>query len=252
MTTQSDMALMAAGSYWDIRREDDLNTPIDESNRSPLPEGWLVVPRYDISESGFNTDSGFSARVYQNVASGEIVISFAGTEFDTESAGLIADFVNGNIPLALGRYGEQALAAAELYQRVKADPTLSDNISFTGHSLGGGLASIMAVWFNRPAYVFAPAPFQASADSNQPTSTVVAYAMQTVMQIVRSSLNNVDPSFANYNPVTDFSSREANVQAWTIKGELLEANLGVFNWIEGVKKLLHGDGCNDTTWRLAA
>lgn len=33
------------------------------------------------------------------------------------------------------------------------------DISFTGHSLGGGLASLMSVWFDRPSIVFAPAPF---------------------------------------------------------------------------------------------
>lgn len=240
MTIQSGMALMAAGSYWDIRSDDRPNTPRDESNRAPLPEGWRVVDRFNTPGSGPNATTGFSARVYENIATREIVISFAGTEFSFDSiagiswpsAGLLADFFRGNIPLALGRFEEQAMQAAELYQRVKADPALSDNITFTGHSLGGGLASVMAVWFDRPAYVFAAAPFQASADANQPTNTVVAYALQSVMQIVRSRLDNVDPSFASYNPATDFASRETNVQAWAIQGELLEANLGMFNWIE--------------------
>ena len=238
MSIQSDMALMAAGSYWDVRGTDQ--TALTESNRAPLPEGWVVVPGYEPSESGANAGSGFSARVYQNIASREIVISFAGTEFSFDSiagipwpsAGLLTDFFTGNIPLALGKFEEQAMQAAALYQRVKADPALSDNITFTGHSLGGGLASVMAVWFDQPAYVFAAAPFQASADASQTTSTVVAYALQSVMQIVRSRLDNVDPSFASYNPATDFASRETNVQAWAIQGELLEANLGMFNWIE--------------------
>lgn len=39
MTIQSDMALLAAGSYWDIRKEDD-----EFNNDAPLPEGWVVVP----------------------------------------------------------------------------------------------------------------------------------------------------------------------------------------------------------------
>lgn len=103
MTIQSDMALLAAGSYWDIR-----NSGPRFDNDAPLPEGWVVVPRYDTSESGANAGSGFSARVYQYTATGQIVISYAGTEFDMGSMGLIADFVNGNIPLAVGRYGELA------------------------------------------------------------------------------------------------------------------------------------------------
>src|SRR4051812_42538721 len=36
-------------------------------------------------------------------------------------------------------------------------------IQLTGHSLGGGLAEVMAEFFNLPAYVFAPAPFGLAA-----------------------------------------------------------------------------------------
>ena len=115
MTIQSDMALMAAGSYWDVRG--NTTTPLLKSNRAPLPEGWKVLTYYDPSDSGPNAVTGFSARVYQNISTGAIVISYAGTEFsfskylgiDVPSPGLAADFVSGNIPLAVGRYAEQAL-----------------------------------------------------------------------------------------------------------------------------------------------
>ena len=142
MTIQSDMALMAAGSYWDVRVANEFN--INLSNRAPTPAGWRVLTAYDVSDSGPNANTGFSGRVYENIATGGIVISFGGTEFDTSSYGLAADFLSGNVPLALGTASAQALAAAKLYQRVKADPNLSDSISFTGHSLGGGIASVLA------------------------------------------------------------------------------------------------------------
>ena len=150
MTVQSDMALLAAGSYWDVR----IPNPRDNSdNRAPTPAGWEVLTKFDEKDSGPAAVTGFSARVYQNISTGAIVISYAGTEFsfskylgiDVPSPGLAADFVSGNIPLAVGRYAEQALLAAQLYQRVKADPAISaysNTISFTGHSLGGGLASM--------------------------------------------------------------------------------------------------------------
>lgn len=237
MTIQSDMALLAAGSYWDIRKEDD-----EFNNDAPLPEGWRVVDRFNTPGSGPNATTGFSARVYENIATRQIVISYAGTEFDTSSFGLAADFLSGNIPLAFGVYGAQALAAAKLYQEVKADPELSDNISFTGHSLGGGLASLMAVWFDRQAYVFAPAPFQASADFTQNTLLAVSQpALYQVKGLLIQQGIALDPALASYNPATDFASREANVQAWAIKGELLEANLGMFNWIEGNSTPLFND-----------
>lgn len=136
MTIQSEMALMAAGSYWDIRQ--DRSTPTrDESNRAPTPANYKVLTQYDDpgSGAGFGVGgSGFSARVYQKIATGEVVISYGGTEFNSSSLGLYADFLSGNIPLAVGTAGTQALKAAKLYQRVKAEPTLSDNITFTGHS----------------------------------------------------------------------------------------------------------------------
>jgi len=124
MTIHSDMALMEAGSYWDIRSDDRPNTPRDESNRAPLPEGWRVVDRFNTPGSGPNATTGFSARVYENIATREIVTSFAGTEFSFDSIagipwpsdGLLADFFTGNIPLALGKFEEQAMQAAELYR----------------------------------------------------------------------------------------------------------------------------------------
>jgi hypothetical protein len=71
MTIQSDMALLAAGSYWDIRGTDQ--SPLTESNRAPTPSGWKVLTQYDMRDSGQNAVTGFSARVYQNIGSGEIV-----------------------------------------------------------------------------------------------------------------------------------------------------------------------------------
>lgn len=159
MTQASDYALLAAGSY------DDIRTLL--LNRAPIPPDWTELTAYAVNGSGANatyTSSGFSAKVYQGPG-GEIVISYAGTEFNPGSSGMTMDFVAGNLPLAAGFFSPQALAAAELYQRVKAD--LGNNITFTGHSLGGGLAAMMGVYFDRPAKVFAPAPFRSSVDVDQ-------------------------------------------------------------------------------------
>jgi Lipase (class 3) len=165
MTRESELALLAAGSYWDIRGGRAFAVGIrDTDNRAPIPEGWKLLPEF-ISHSGTNatySGNGFSARAYLNNNTGEIVISYAGTEFGATLLGMAADFLSGNIPLAVGHYNEQAFLAAKFYQNIKAQ--YGSNITFTGHSLGGGLASVMAVWFNRPAYVYASVPFQRSAD----------------------------------------------------------------------------------------
>ena len=236
------MALMAAGSYWDIRDANAADP--NKSNRAPLPQGWQVLTQYDTSGSGPNANllSGFSARVYKGPG-GQIVISYAGTEIGSSALGTAADFLSGNIPLAAGSASSQALAAAQLYQQVKAEQ--SGNITFTGHSLGGGLASVMAVWFNRPAYVFAPAPFQNSADATQATTLPDILSLNRALPNVRFQLGSMaDLALLNYNPATDFASREANVKAYAVKGELLEALLGGLNWIEGSSTPLYNNPVN--------
>lgn len=53
MTIQSDMSLLAAGSYWDIRKP---GAKFD--NRAPIPEGWRVLTQYDTSDSGIYAVTG--------------------------------------------------------------------------------------------------------------------------------------------------------------------------------------------------
>jgi hypothetical protein len=68
MTTPQDYALLAAGSYWDIRTQKNDQDP-EKSNRAPIPKGWKVL-NYEIKGSGANASehNGFSARAYQNTS----------------------------------------------------------------------------------------------------------------------------------------------------------------------------------------
>jgi hypothetical protein len=232
-----DHALLAAGSYGDVRSGiyDAVNQD-DTSNDAPLPAGWteLLAFRVDGSSGGISSllTSGFSARVYRNAGTGEVVISYGGTKGDI-SWGTVADYVSGNIPLAMGNAAQQAALAAELYQKVKALHG-GDTISFTGHSLGGGLAALMAVYFDRRAHVFAPAPFQASADATQQgLQQLVFGALSATKRYLSLRMGTVDAALASYDPARDFAARESNVTSWTVNGEVLEANLGMFNWIAG-------------------
>ena len=106
-------------------------------------------------------------RRFPKLGTGEIVISYRGTDGADGFAGF--DGV-ANAALYLGNASSQGQQAAKVYAEVLktygADAQGS-NISFTGHSLGGGLASIMGVWFNHPAIVFDPAPFAATAQSQE-------------------------------------------------------------------------------------
>lgn len=234
ITREAEMVLLAAGSYWDIRRfPDNDQEERDTSNQAPIPEGWSIVS-FDESGSGKEvsswSSSGFSARAYQK--GNEIVISYSGTETGENggfNSGSRSDFAHGNIPLAVGMYAEQAYQAALFYEKIKENCP-GKQITFTGHSLGGGLAGLMGVWFDKPAYVFAPAPFELSAKSHiLLKNLLMEYLLDqerpipTVLDAVRKKLgNSADEAFKSYNPDEHFLSREKNVQAWAIKGEALE------------------------------
>jgi Ca2+-binding RTX toxin-like protein/pimeloyl-ACP methyl ester carboxylesterase len=233
MNPEAAYALLAADAYRDARKS--------ENNYAPVPPGWTELKDYAISGSGDSAQlpgSGFSARVYRGPGN-EIVISYAGTQFGGSGAGQAGDWLAGNAPLAFGLYAQQAVTAAELYQRVRAE--LGSNITFTGHSLGGGLAAMMAVYFDRPAKVFAPAPFGASVDSTQylraPIGPLPGVLNPVRLQLWANSLANpllgpVPPALLDYTPLTDYNSRAANVQAWAVKGEVLEKTLLLFKFIE--------------------
>ncbi|MFN3868564.1 MAG: lipase family protein [Hyphomicrobiaceae bacterium] len=154
--------------------------------------------------------TGFSAGVFRHRATGEIVIAYTGTN---ESK--VSDFLFGNVPAAAGEYSPQVLAAMQLYIRVRRQ--YGDNISFTGHSLGGGLASLMAVYFDRPATVFAPAPFELSATR---APLINDYASRLRVQGL------TDSTLDRYLIDSSFIERERNVAAYSIEGEIVTQRLG--------------------------
>ena len=123
-----DCALMAGASYISTR---------SDKNKFPVPAGWSIVP-----SSHFNDIStGFEAVAFQRGtgANTEIVISYAGTDSDDLTGDVAAD-----LALGAGLASEQLLQAAEYYLQIKAiNPDAK--ITLTGHSLGGGLASLVAV-----------------------------------------------------------------------------------------------------------
>ena len=116
-------------------------------NLFPIPKDWHSI-RYVL-----NNESGFEASVFSNGS--EIVISYAGT-YDSSMADIRAD-----ISLGTGSGVPQLDEAVKLYFEILKDFPRS-NISFTGHSLGGGLASLMAAYFSKEAVTFDQAPFRNS------------------------------------------------------------------------------------------
>ncbi|MEO1336215.1 MAG: DUF6792 domain-containing protein [Myxococcota bacterium] len=102
-----------------------------------VPEGY---ERIDVQD---NTDSGLAGSAYYNEATNELVIAYRGTEATAGPKDLEAD-----IALFTGQRNPQtadALAYADEVQRLAQAQGLEvDKITYTGHSLGGGLATEVA------------------------------------------------------------------------------------------------------------
>ena len=142
MANDVEYALMAGVSYRSTRAD---------INRFPIPDGWLEVPLSHVT-----MPSGFEAVSFQR--GNEIVISFAGTA-------QLVDWL-ANIGLATGAGSDQLRDAAAYYLEIRnANPDAV--ITFTGHSLGGGLAALMGVLFNEKTVSFDPAPFRSSANNDR-------------------------------------------------------------------------------------
>ena len=151
MATNIELALMAGRAYQSTR---------NDINWFPTPQGWTITGHDEKS-------SGFEAVSFQNMANpNEIVISYAGT-YDKDYLGdWVADY-----NLATGAGSAQLTQAAEYYLQVKTQVEATNpnaTITFTGHSLGGGLAALVGVFFGKQAITFDQAPFANSANDNFP------------------------------------------------------------------------------------
>jgi RTX calcium-binding nonapeptide repeat (4 copies) len=192
---------------------------VNPRNLPSLPyEGWKRVEDLRLP-AGTN---GFAYVVFQNQTSGELVISYRGTD---GASGMMGWDGGNNIGLYTGFAASQAQQAAAVYAKVLqlygSDPAGS-NISFTEHSLGGGLAGIMSAWFDRPSIVFDPAPFQNTAESGFAVNQVISSLGSFVPQALR-----------NYIPANDFASRESSVTAYYAVGEFLQTGRTEANTVYG-------------------
>ncbi|MFO1327842.1 MAG: hypothetical protein U1F56_10835 [Rubrivivax sp.] len=203
-------------------------------NTIPTASGWQRLDAYtrDDGDGLPAENSGFLAGVY--LKGDEVVISFAGTTAEN-----VKDWLYGNVPSAVGfpaadmpdavdlswlgsdfNFADlQVTKAARLYLDVLDDPALrSKHISFTGHSLGGGLASLMAVYFDRPATVFDEAPFSKSAD--------LGFVVQGLKNQILLEQRTVPAALDTYptdrvGAVLTRVQRQEAVSSISVKGEVL-------------------------------
>ncbi len=130
-------------------------------------------------------DPGFFG-VYYKDPQGKIVISYRGTD---DFADLTADLAWGTIwPVAHPPL--QVLDAYNFYMAVVAAEGASADISFTGHSLGGGLAGTIAAMVGAEAVLFAPAPFEETAQQVEDGETWVGANPGTIPPATGGALDS--------------------------------------------------------------
>ena len=228
MTISTDYALLAGAAYFDTR-----NT----INRISTPQGWTQIDRRNSDPA-----TGFEATTFQSGS--QIVISYAGTNASQVSP--FAPDMRANLALANGTSSNQLLQAAEYYLQIRASNPGSP-ITLTGHSLGGGLAALIAVFFGVPATTFDQAPFANSAKADVSTNAV------NLKNLLVSKLNPDGTrvySDTALRPLTDYLllrsggspiPRANLVDTIRVDGEFLTGGLLSFNPIGNPATLLmHG------------
>ena len=121
----------------------------------PIPDGWRKVPDDELAELGIDpsdldhTITGMQATIYQN-ADGKYVLAFRGTELGFTLAGAedLASDIAGGTTTSL-----QVSNAINLSTKL-AKAVGPENVDFTGHSLGGELASVAAIATGGQAVTF--------------------------------------------------------------------------------------------------
>ena len=104
--------------------------------------------------------SGFNSEIYYDKDRGEYVVAIRGTEL-TKLGDLTAD-----VSFALLATSPQHDIAYKLAQTIKNSGIPLDKIKITGHSLGGGLASIVGMITGCETYIYNPAHVSLEAAKN--------------------------------------------------------------------------------------
>ena len=114
MATRDEYLVFAAAAYNDARQD---------KNKINPPNGWTPIPGPSDTNSGVLAllSSGLSATAFRNDASGEIVISFKGTDFLPDNLFQTISDLLADLTLGTGLVSSSQLTGAALfYEKIKA------------------------------------------------------------------------------------------------------------------------------------
>lgn len=207
MTISNDLfkAVLAMDAY---NRGDSPKIDGLDGNDSKIGDARITLQ----SDRPIESVLGFSATAYS--WQGHPVISYRGTD------NITSDAATGWTTGGGGFESPQALMAAQFYRTVMAqnlytDPYLA-NVEFTGHSLGGGLAGLMASLYHKPAVIFDNMSFELAAG--------YAFGSSFPDNIAAYSQTARDAYYFNgAEPITPDGSQ---ITAFATTGEVLAASRG--------------------------
>ena len=148
----------------------------------PIPDGWRKVSDDELAELGIDpselnhTITGMQASVYQN-ADGKYVLAFRGTEPGREllQDGISDFYGSGLSPI---RISPQVMNAISLSTKL-AKAVGPENLDFTGHSLGGELASVAAIATGGQAVTFNAAGVSSTSEAIARGSCLTNFGTQS-------------------------------------------------------------------------
>lgn len=204
---------------------------------------WVKRDDLNLSTATQNSDTGFKSAIFQN-KKGDVVVAFAGTD----TAGGLSEIFNDvktDLLQGLGFMSTQYRQAASLAREVVAKFSNS-KITYTGHSLGGGLAATASAVTGKPAITINPAgvhrntlkregidpqAFKKAAENGLVTRYVVKGEIldrfQSLPLIVEAqghkiSFDSKQNTFAKHKVSTAIDALDAKVKI--DKGEFVQSN----------------------------
>ena len=182
----------------------------------PIPDGWRKVDAEELKKLGIDpsdldTENGMQASVYQN-ADGKYVLAFRGTELDRQPGLDLRNDIEGAVVTSF-----QVSDAIDVSTKL-ALAVGRENVDFTGHSLGGELASAGALATGGKAVTFNAAGLSVTSETIARANCINNFGFNAQAPMDGSNVKaycyaydplNGGQDIAHSNTITDFIAPRA-------------------------------------------